>query len=416
MAKTETHIPKLRFAGFAGYLDSSSLKEVALVKDGTHQTPEYTESGVKFLSVENIEKLASSNKFISEIDFENNFKIKPQLNDILMTRITAGEIGKTAIIKELPYAYYVSLALIRLNQKVSPNFFHQYAGSSYFKKELNKRIIHVAFPKKINLSDLGNCLLSYPSLQEQTKIGDFFQKIDQVIELQQKALDTARDYKKSMLQKMFPQKGEKVPQIRFDGFSGDWEEFSLGDIGNSFTGLSGKTKEDFGLGSPFITYKTIFAKSGIKNFIDCELVKIDPKEKQSIVRRGDIFFTTSSETPEEVGLSSVLLMNPKVNTYLNSFCFGVRILNPDILLPEFAQYLFRNPLSRKTIEVLAQGSTRFNISKSNFMKLIFYKTNIEEQQKIGAFFQKLDQQIEQQEKKLENYQQLKKAMLQRLFV
>ena len=270
--------------------------------------------------------------------------------------------------------------------------------------------------RNLSLKTIRNLDVKIPGISEQTQIGNFFQKIDQVIELQQKALDTARDYKKSMLQKMFPQKGEKVPQIRFDGFSGDWEEFSLGDIGNSFTGLSGKTKEDFGLGSPFITYKTIFAKSGIKNFIDCELVKIDPKEKQSIVRRGDIFFTTSSETPEEVGLSSVLLMNPKVNTYLNSFCFGVRILNPDILLPEFAQYLFRNPLSRKTIEVLAQGSTRFNISKSNFMKLIFYKTNIEEQQKIGAFFQKLDQQIEQQEKKLENYQQLKKAMLQRLFV
>ncbi|KZX38232.1 restriction endonuclease subunit S [Wohlfahrtiimonas chitiniclastica] len=391
MAKTETHIPKLRFAGFAGYLDSSSLKEVALVKDGTHQTPEYTESGVKFLSVENIEKLASSNKFISEIDFENNFKIKPQLNDILMTRITAGEIGKTAIIKELPYAYYVSLALIRLNQKVSPNFFHQYAGSSYFKKELNKRIIHVAFPKKINLSDLGNCLLSYPSLQEQTKIGDFFQKIDQVIELQQKALDTARDYKKSMLQKMFPQKGEKVPQIRFDGFSGDWKYFMLEEITDRYDNLRIPiTASERVLGdTPY------YGANGIQGYVkgythDGENILIAEDGANDLVDYpiqyvvGKIWVNNHAH---------VLSAKPTCDTKFLSY--GMKNIN-------FAPFLV--------------GGGRAKLNANVMMQIKLKIPKLEEQQKIGAFFQKLDQRIEQHEKKLQSYQNLKKAMLQRLFV
>lgn len=389
MAKTETHIPKLRFAGFAGYLDSSSLKEVALVKDGTHQTPEYTESGVKFLSVENIEKLASSNKFISEIDFENNFKIKPQLNDILMTRITAGEIGKTAIIKELPYAYYVSLALIRLNQKVSPNFFHQYAGSSYFKKELNKRIIHVAFPKKINLSDLGNCLLSYPSLQEQTKIGDFFQKIDQVIELQQKALDTARDYKKSMLQKMFPQKGEKVPQIRFDGFSGDWEEKYLGELVDIRTGkLDANAMETKG--------KYDFYTSGIQKYKINTPAFIGPA-------------ITIAGNGATVGYMH--LADGEFNAYQRTY-----VLTNFKIYREFLFFCIHLNLPLKIHQEARTGNIPYIVIDMLTKLKIIIPKNKEEQQKIGEFFQKLDQRIEQHEKKLQSYQNLKKAMLQRLFV
>ncbi|MBS7814973.1 restriction endonuclease subunit S [Wohlfahrtiimonas chitiniclastica] len=396
MAKTETHIPKLRFAGFAGYLDSSSLKEVALVKDGTHQTPEYTESGVKFLSVENIEKLASSNKFISEIDFENNFKIKPQLNDILMTRITAGEIGKTAIIKELPYAYYVSLALIRLNQKVSPNFFHQYAGSSYFKKELNKRIIHVAFPKKINLSDLGNCLLSYPSLQEQTKIGDFFQKIDQVIELQQKALDTARDYKKSMLQKMFPQKGEKVPQIRFDGFSGDWEETLLGKIAKI---TMGQSPDSANYTDNPLDHILVQGNADLKK--GCVFPRIYTTQVTKTANKGDIILTVRAP----VGAIAFTDFDVVLGR-------GVAGIKGNI----FTYYILEMIRILGIWEKFSSGSTFDSINSNQIKEIQILIPTLEEQQKIGMFFQKLDQQIEQHEKKLQSYQNLKKAMLQRLFV
>jgi len=148
-----------------------SLDKVSKVFDGTHQTPNYVESGIKFVSVENIHAPYDSDKFITVEAFKKDFKNQPQLNDILMTRITAGEIGATAIVDDRePLAYYVSLALIRPKAVVTTPFLNQYIGTPFFKNELHKRIIHVAFPKKINLGDINECLVSLPDKQEEQTI------------------------------------------------------------------------------------------------------------------------------------------------------------------------------------------------------------------------------------------------------
>lgn len=420
MVKSESHIPKLRFKGFSDEWTISKLKDLVINisgNDGRTNLPVLTISAGKgWMNQED-----RFSQVIAGNELQNYTLLKKGQLSYNKGNSKLAKYGVVFALKNYDEALVPRIYHSFQTKKGNHNLFIEYLfATKKTDKELAKLITSGArMDGLLNISNtafMGINICRAISIQEQTKIGNFFQKIDQVIELQQKVLDTARDYKKSMLQKMFPQKGEKVPQIRFDGFSGDWEEFCLDNIGFTFNGLSGKTKEHFGLGFPFITYKQIFANSGIKNFNSCELVEVNSNEKQSLVQYGDIFFTTSSETPEEVGFSSVLLINPKSNTYLNSFCFGVRVRNLDDLVPEFSQYLFRNPLSRKTIEVLAQGSTRFNISKTNLMQLVFFKPKLKEQQKIGAFFQKLDQQIEQQEKKLESYQNLKKAMLQRMFV
>lgn len=114
---------------------------------------------------------------------------------------------------------------------------------------------------------------------------------------------------------------KKTPQIRFNGFTDDWEERKLRDVGDTFTGLTGKTKEDFGHGSAkFVTYVNVF-QNPIATLDQLDAVEID--EKQNQVQKGDVFFTTSSETPEEVGMSSVWTYDTK-NVYLNSFTFGYR--------------------------------------------------------------------------------------------
>src|SRR5690606_29055719 len=104
---------------------------------------------------------------------------------------------------------------------------------------------------------------------------------------------------------------------------GEWKEIELGNLGQTYSGLSGKTKEDFGSGKPYIPYLNIFSNSKI-NPNALELVEISPTERQNRVQHGDIFFTTSSETIEEVGMTSVLL-NDLGEVYLNSFCFGFRL-------------------------------------------------------------------------------------------
>ena len=198
--------------------------------------------------------------------------------------------------------------------------------------------------------------------------------------------------------------------IRFNGHEDEWEEKTLGEMGKPFNGLSGKTKDDFGHGeASFITYMNVFSNpvasaNGVDN------VEID--KSQNEVKKGDILFTTSSETPEEVGMSSVWLHdNP--NTYLNSFCFGLR---PEIEIdPYFSAYLMRSPEVRKDFYFLAQGISRFNISKQKAMEIITTIPKAEEQQKIGDLFRNLDELIEAKEQELEKLRQIKLALLNGMF-
>ncbi|KGK87413.1 hypothetical protein DP73_14220 [Desulfosporosinus sp. HMP52] len=203
---------------------------------------------------------------------------------------------------------------------------------------------------------------------------------------------------------------ENVPKIRFPGFIDDWEQRVLGKMGDTFTGLSGKTKEDFGHGdAKFVTYVNVFSNA-ISNPNGVESVEIDNKQKQ--VKYGDVFFTTSSETPEEVGMSSVWLENSK-NVYLNSFCFGYR---PTVEFdPHYLAFMLRSSLIREKFMFLAQGVSRYNISKNKVMEMKVPVPKLNEQRKVGAFFASLDRLITLHQRKLNNLQNLKAGLLQKMF-
>ena len=153
------------------------LGEVANVYDGTHQTPSYKDSGIPFISVENIGDIYSSRKYISKEDFDK-YKIKPQVGDVFMTRI--GSIGVCAVFdKQAEIAYYVSLALIRPNQEyVLPRYLKHIIESLTGCKELRKRTLVNAVPIKVNKDDIGKIVLPFPSLSEQRKIVDILDRFD----------------------------------------------------------------------------------------------------------------------------------------------------------------------------------------------------------------------------------------------
>jgi len=138
---------------------------------------------------------------------------------------------------------------------------------------------------------------------------------------------------------------------------------TLGTIGAFYGGLSGKTKEDFNNGNAkYITYMNVFSNLSVNTNIN-NYVFIEPEEKQNVIQVGDILFTGSSETPDECGMSSVLTHSIDEVLYLNSFCFGFRLYDKNILSPEFSKYLFRSDKVRKQIIKTASGVTRFNVSK-----------------------------------------------------
>ncbi|AVD57304.1 restriction endonuclease subunit S [Heyndrickxia coagulans] len=203
-----------------------------------------------------------------------------------------------------------------------------------------------------------------------------------------------------------------VPKRRFKEFQNTsaWEQRKLGEMGDTFTGLSGKTKEDFGHGdAKFVTYINVFSNP-ISDPYGTESVEIDSKQKE--VKYGDVFFTTSSETPEEVGMSSVWLENTE-NVYLNSFCFGYR---PTVEFdPYYLAFMLRSPVVRKKFMFLAQGISRYNISKNKVMDMLVSVPTLEEQKKVGAFYKELENLITLHQRKLEKMKALKSAYLSEMF-
>jgi type I restriction enzyme S subunit len=208
---------------------------------------------------------------------------------------------------------------------------------------------------------------------------------------------------------------KNTPVLRFKEFEGeDWEVKKLGEVGSYYNGLTGKTKENFGSGKPFIKYKQIFDNSRI-DLTKCDFVEIFENENQRKAQYGDIFFTTSSETPLEIGFSSVLL-DEIDELYLNSFSFGFRPKLFQILVPTFAQFLFRSNVFRKEIIKLAQGSTRYNMSKVQLMKTEISLPCESEQQKIANFLTSIDERIGKVSEEIGEMERYKKGLLQGMFV
>lgn len=208
-----------------------------------------------------------------------------------------------------------------------------------------------------------------------------------------------------------------VPNLRFPEFSGEWTKTTLGKIGETFNGLTGKSGSDFGQGSPYLTYKSIFDNSRI-DLSRVEYVTITDSERkkhtQNEVQYGDILFTTSSETPDEVGMTSVLL--DEVNDcYLNSFCFGYRLNSITDVLPEYMRFYLRSNTIRRRLFVLAQGSTRFNISKGEVMGLTIKLPGTAEQKKIAQLLTMIDDRIATQIKIIEDLKKLKSAISNEIF-
>ena len=214
----------------------------------------------------------------------------------------------------------------------------------------------------------------FPSRIEQESISAFFSVLDNLITLHQRECIsfTARA-------------GRRILTANKKRNTSSWEQRKLGDVGETYTGLSGKTKADFGHGQArFVTYMNVFSNP-ISNPEMTEPIEIDPKQNE--VEVGDVFFTTSSETPEEVGMSSVLL-EKRGKIYLNSFCFGFR--PTEKIDSYYLAYMLRSESAREKIILLAQGISRYNISKNKVMEIAVSLPSLDEQKLIGQYFRQLD--------------------------
>lgn len=260
---------------------------------------------------------------------------------------------------------------------------------------------------EVSKKDFENFKIIVPPFPEQQKIAEVLSTWDKAIEKQSQLIEKLELRKKGLMQQLLT--GKK----RLPGFNIPWKKIKLGEMGNTYNGLSGKNKDDFEQGNAkFIPYINVFSNEKIDvNNLQC--VKINPEDQQNMVKYGDIFFTVSSETPDEVGMASVLLEHLD-NTYLNSFCFGYRLKDFSTLSPFFAAYLFRTEHFRHYMNILAQGSTRFNLSKKEVMKLRINIPVIKEQITIYKVLNTADREIELAQQKLDILRQQKHGLMQQL--
>ena len=213
-----------------------------------------------------------------------------------------------------------------------------------------------------------------PDIDEQRKIGELLTCLDNLITLHQRECIS------------FTGRADRlILTANKKRTTSSWEQRKLGEMGQTYTGLSGKTKDDFNHGQArFVTYMNVFSNP-ISNPEMTEPIEIDPKQNE--VEVGDVFFTTSSETPKEVGMSSVLL-EKRGKTYLNSFCFGFR--PSEKIDSYYLAYMLRSESARAKITLLAQGISRYNISKNKVMEIAVSLPSLDEQKMIGQYFCQLD--------------------------
>ena len=315
---------------------------------------------------------------ISEVDtfaVPRNGAVYSQGNEVIVPASgeTAEDIARASAVEKSGVLLGGDLNILRPFDFINPLFLALAISNGEPQKELAKKaqgksVVH------IHNTDIQEVTIVYPSRTEQDRIVSVFRQLDHLITLHQRQpfLHSPPDI--SLIVQLTPP---------FYTFS--WEQRKLGEMGQTYTGLSGKTKDDFGHGQArFVTYMNVFSNP-ISNPEMTEPIEIDPKQNE--VEVGDVFFTTSSETPEEVGMSSILL-EKRGKTYLNSFCFGFR--PSEKIDSYYLAYMLRSESTRAKIILLAQGISRYNISKNKVMEIAVSLPSLDEQKMIGQYFSQLD--------------------------
>lgn len=363
-------------------------------------------NGVKFISVMDI----LNNQFIYYDDIRALVEIADgdletygvKYGDILFQRSseTLEDVGQANVYLDSKPAVFGGF-VIRGKSKgnYNPLFFRYLLTSPTVRKRV---IVKGAGAQHFNIGQdgLSKVCIDIPCIKEQEKIARLLSLLDERITTQNKIIERYESLIRGLNDSLYAQYGNDVLT-------------SFSSLGLSYSGLSGKSAQDFGSGKPYITYLNVYSNN-IINERDFQYVAIKKGEKQNVVEYGDVLFTLSSETPEEVGIGSVYLGNE--NVYLNSFCFGIHIINTKIAFPPYLSYYVSSTPFRKFIYPYAQGSTRFNLCKADFEKASIKLPSLENQKRIYSILSHIESKTETEKSLLDLYNSQKQYLLRQMFI
>ena len=396
------NVPPLRFPGFTDEWEKTSLGEIGETLIGlTYSPKDVVENGGTIV-------FRSSNIQNGMIDYSDlvrvNKSIKERIitkeNDILVCARNGSTrlIGKNTLLKKSDSGNTFG-AFMMIYRSEDNDIVHPILSTRRYFSQVSENL--GARINQITTSDLNSFEFNLPNNpEEKRKIGKLFQLINERIATQNKIIDNLKSLIKGLNDSFHRNcNGELV---------------SFSEIGYAYSGLSGKKGEDFGEGSPYITYLNVYQNDVIDE-TQVGYVRIDDSESQHLLSKGDLLFTLSSETPEEVGIGSVYL-GESDRYYLNSFCFGVSITKTDKIYPPYLAFLVSSQQFRKFVYPLAQGSTRFNLQKNDFLKKEFVLPSLSEQKELSDNLNKLTERLRVEIRLNVVYIKQKEHLLSKLFI
>lgn len=409
----DKYLPKLRFPEFKDEGEWQVVRLGDVVRCFSGGTPsatnkDYYGGDIPFIRSGELHS-SKTELYLTRAGLENSSAKMVEKGTILyaLYGATSGDVG----IARVSGAINQAILAIIPNANIDKMYLYQYL--SYSKDFIINRFLQGG-QGNLSASIITSLSIPLPTIQEQKIISSCLSSLDECIALSKKKLEQLKAHKSGLMQKLFPAPGKSLPEYRFPEFqyADNWQTQTLGELGDCYSGLSGKSKDDFGHGkAEYITYLNVFNNSIVNSAFN-QPIEEDPKQHQ--VRFGDIFFTISSETPDEVGMSSVWIENRK-NVYLNSFCFGYRVRQLSNLFDiVYLSYFFRSDTFRKKITVLAQGIARYNISKNRVMELSIQYPSIQEQKIIAGCLHSLDEIIRSYSINISSLREQQKGLLQRM--
>ena len=398
--------PAIRFKGFSDAWEQRKLDEIVSFFNGLTYSPKDIRSTGTLV-------LRSSNVKDGEVVDADNVYVDPAVVDsenvrdgdiiVVVRNGSRALIGKHAEIKGSKPHTVIGAFMTGIRSE-HPSFLNALLNTPHFDKEVEMNM--GATINQITGYMFSKMEFMLPSPAEQDAIGEYFKQLDNLITLHQRKFEKLTNVKNSMLEKMFPKNGSSYPEIRFKGFTDPWEQRKLDEIVSFFNGLTYSPKDIRSTGT------LVLRSSNVKDgeVVDADNVYVDPAVVDSEnVRDGDIIVVVRNGSRALIGKHAEI-KGSKPHTVIGAFMTGIRSEHPS-----FLNALLNTPHFDKEVE-MNMGATINQITGYMFSKMEFMLPSPAEQDAIGEYFKQLDNLITLHQRKLEKLQNIKKSMLEKMFV
>ena len=336
-----------------------------------------------------------------------NFKVRQ--GDVFFTRTseTVDDIGVASVMLDDPDSTVFSGFVLRARSR-NERLIDLYKQYCFTHRSVRSQIVSNATYTTRALTNgrsLSTVRIAVPTEPEQHAIAEALSDVDGLIESLEALIAKRRAVKTAAVQRLL------AGRTRLPGFSGEWERTTMRNVGSIYGGLSGKSQTDFGRGNAkYVTFMDVLYNVIIGSCSVADVV-VGSDENQNRVVVGDLLFNSTSETADDLAMGAVVLIDIP-DLYLNSFCFGLRVSSR--YCPLFIAYLFRGPTGRSLMRALAQGATRYNVSKRQFLDLEIGIPTYSEQRAIADVLSDMDAEIAVIERRLAKVRAFKLGVMQQL--